>query len=218
VRKSGVSERNRWSNVSCVGVVTVVVTAMFLGFGAQAASAQPNISVSVPSVAAGGVLTISGNVPITGQSSCSAADAARLTATAALFPPDGFGPSVARDGAGDFHVDYVVPSATPPGAYTIGIRCGGGNVGISVALTVAIPVSTTTTTTTTAATTSTSAATTAPATTVAPSTVAPATALPPAAATESHSHKGWILVGVLVAVAVIVALVAGIGLGRRSRR
>jgi hypothetical protein len=80
----------------------------------------------------GGTVTISGNVPVSGKASCTSGPL--LTSTADLFPPDGFGPAVPRDANGNFHITTTIPTATPPGTYRIGLRCDGGNVGISATL------------------------------------------------------------------------------------
>jgi hypothetical protein len=62
-------------------------------------------------------------------------------ATADLFPPDGFGPEAARSSKGAFALSYTVPTSTPPGTYQIGVRCGGGLVGVTAGLKVtAVPV------------------------------------------------------------------------------
>jgi hypothetical protein len=57
-----------------------------------------------------------------------------ITSHAALFPPDGFGPSLSRNAAGAFQTSYTVPTSTPPGTYTIGLRCDGGNLGVGATL------------------------------------------------------------------------------------
>jgi hypothetical protein len=74
---------------------------------------------------------ISGSVS---TSQCAASAQVTLTSTGALFPPDGFGPMVARNASGAFSTAYTVPASTPPGSYHIGLRCAGGNVGVSAAL------------------------------------------------------------------------------------
>jgi len=102
----------------------------------------PVITVSPTSAQSGESVTISGVVPPTGSRSCPSADAAQLTSTAALFPPDGFGPQVSRDARGKFQTNYTIPTATAPGTYNIGVRCGGGNVGISATLQVPHPATT----------------------------------------------------------------------------
>jgi len=63
-----------------------------------------------------------------------ASSAVILTSNADLFPPDGFGPHATRDASGNFQVHYVIPATTPAGTYSIGMRCGGGNVGITTTL------------------------------------------------------------------------------------
>jgi alpha-L-fucosidase len=103
---------------------------------AAPALAAGSIAVSPSTVPAGGTVTISGSVPTTGSASCAPGDAAMITSVAALFPPDGFGPQAARDTQGGFSVSYTVPASTPPGTYALGVRCGGGNVGVSTDLTV----------------------------------------------------------------------------------
>ena len=113
------------------GAAIVLVAALV----AEPASAAKNASISVsPStVPAGGTVHISGSIPVKG---CAASDGATVVAQAALFPPDGFGPTAKRDPNGDFALDYAVPTSTPAGAYTIGVRCGGANVGAAASLTV----------------------------------------------------------------------------------
>jgi len=111
----------------------VVATIFTTVISAGVAHASPNgsISVSPSTISPGGTVHISGSVSIQG---CPQSDDATITGTSALFPPDGFGPSVARNSSGDFAVDYTVPTSTPPGTYTLGVRCGGGNVGVSAQL------------------------------------------------------------------------------------
>jgi hypothetical protein len=115
--------------------VAITGAAVALGAFAGPAVAVTNgsISVSPSTVPPGGVVHISGSVSV---QSCPSSDAATITGEAALFPPDGFGPNAARDSQGDFAVNYTVPVSTPPGTYDVGLRCGGGNVGVSAALTV----------------------------------------------------------------------------------
>jgi len=112
-------------------VVAASATAMLLA--APAYAAKPSISVSPSTVAAGSTVHISGSIPV---KKCPASDGATVTGEAALFPPDGFGPTATRDSSGDFALDYVVPTSTPAGTYTVGLRCGGGNVGVGASLTV----------------------------------------------------------------------------------
>jgi LPXTG-motif cell wall-anchored protein len=118
-----------------VGRAATAMAVMVLALCAQTsvAGAGPNIAVSPSSAPQGGTVTISGNVPRSGNPSC-ASDPAQLVSTADLFPGDGFGPQVTRDASGNFQTDYVIPAATPAGSYSIGVRCGGGNVGIFATL------------------------------------------------------------------------------------
>lgn len=117
--------------------LAVVITGAAVALGAFAGPAfavtNGSIGVSPSTVPPGGVVRISGSVSV---QNCPSSDAATITGEAALFPPDGFGPNAARDSNGDFAVDYTVPVSTPPGTYDVGVRCGGGNVGVSAALTV----------------------------------------------------------------------------------
>jgi hypothetical protein len=115
------------------GALTGLATSALVVGLALPASAGPSSSISVrPNVAAAGQqVRISGSTPV---SDCPADDAAILTSTASLFPPDGFGPVVPRDAAGAFSVVYRVPVSTPAGVYQIGFRCGGGNVGVFASL------------------------------------------------------------------------------------
>lgn len=109
-----------------------IATSFFLTDPASAQSAH--IGVAPTTVAAGGQVSVSGTIPTSGPTSCVVPDAAILTSTAALFPPDGFGPQLPRDANGVFQTTYTVPTSTAPGSYTVGVRCGGGNVGIFATL------------------------------------------------------------------------------------
>lgn len=117
-------------------VATAVATVTSAGVGHANASPNGSISVSPSTVSPGGTVHISGSVSIQG---CPQSDDATITDSSALFPPDGFGPSVPRNSSGDFATDYTVPTSTPPGSYTLGVRCGGGNVGVSAQLHVVTP-------------------------------------------------------------------------------
>jgi hypothetical protein len=109
-----------------------------LGPGTASAAASGNsIAVSPSTVGAGGTVHISGTIS---TADCPQSDDAVVTGPSSLFPPDGFGPSAARDAQGAFGLDYTVPTTTPSGSYQIGARCGGGNAGVSASLTVTVPV------------------------------------------------------------------------------
>jgi len=120
-----------------------VVIALAMMGGAVAPALLPgsafpagsSITVSPASVPAGGTVSFSGVVPTSGTPSC-APGPATLTDSSALFPPAGFGPQAARNAIGRFHVTFHVSASTPPGTYSVGIRCGGGNVGVAASLTV----------------------------------------------------------------------------------
>jgi len=110
------------------GALAIVVAA---GPAYAGSNANGSISVTPSTVPAGGTVRISGSVR---TDLCPAADDAIPTSTDALFPPDGFGPTTPRDAGGRFAVSYRVPTTTPAGEYVIGLRCGGGNVGVSATL------------------------------------------------------------------------------------
>lgn len=114
--------------------VAVALSLAAVAAVAPAYGADASISVSPSTVSPGGTVHISGSIPV---KKCPASDSATVTSEAALFPPDGFGPSASRDSNGQFALDYTVPTSTAPGTYSVGIRCGGGNVGVSASLTVA---------------------------------------------------------------------------------
>jgi hypothetical protein len=92
-------------------------------------AAGASVSASPSSVPAGGTVRFSGSVP---TSSCSGP--VTVTDSSALFQPDGFGPQAPLSSSGAFQVNFRVPTSTPPGTYSVGLRCGGGNVGVSTSL------------------------------------------------------------------------------------
>jgi hypothetical protein len=114
--------------IAAAAVVWIAILGAAPAYGASA-----SISVSPPAAPAGSTVHISGSIPV---KKCPASDGATITSDSALFPPDGFGPTATRNSQGAFAVDYTVPTSTPPGSYTLGLRCGGGNVGVSAILTV----------------------------------------------------------------------------------
>jgi hypothetical protein len=100
-------------------------------------AASATLTVAPQTAPAGDTVTFSGSLATTGTPSCPAGEPVTLTSSAALFPGDGFGPNASRSGTtGSFSVTYVVPTTTPAGTYVVGIRCGGGDVGITASLTV----------------------------------------------------------------------------------
>ncbi|HEX2851039.1 MAG TPA: hypothetical protein VHN98_10820, partial [Acidimicrobiales bacterium] len=111
-------------------------TAFAAGVVALSFTVPASLTATPSAVIAGQPVRFDGGIPVDG---CPRADAATLVATAAFFPPDGFGPSTTRDAAGSFTVTYTVPSSTPPGAYDIGVRCGGGLAPPSTRVTVGAP-------------------------------------------------------------------------------
>jgi hypothetical protein len=112
--------------------VTAAAVALTLTALVHPASAATSFVAVTPStVAVGGTVTISGLVPTSGTASCASGEAATVTSTVGLFPQGGFGPQAARSATGAFTVSYTVPLSTPPATYVVGLRCGGGNVGVS---------------------------------------------------------------------------------------
>jgi hypothetical protein len=119
-------------------IAGMVASAAAVLVAAPAYAKSASISVSPSSVPPGGVVHISGSIP---TKDCAASNGATITGQSALFPPDGFGPTVTRDANGDFAVDYTVPATTPPASYSVGLRCGGANMGVFATLTVtAVPI------------------------------------------------------------------------------
>jgi hypothetical protein len=123
------------ARAAAAGVLAVTLVAV-VGVGTPVAAAGATIAVSPSTVAAGGSVTFTGSIPTTGDGSCPASEGVTLTSSQALFPQGGFGPTVARSAAGDFTTSYQVPTSTPAGSYTVGMRCGGGNVGVTTVLAV----------------------------------------------------------------------------------
>jgi hypothetical protein len=126
----------RLRHLGPIAAAVVAASTAIVGLEVAPAAAAASISVTPSTAAPGGTVVISGSIPTTGTQSCVAGDAPTITSVAALFPPDGFGPQAPRGTSGDFHVSYTIPSSTPAGSYTLGARCGGGNVGVSTTLTV----------------------------------------------------------------------------------
>ena len=106
-----------------------------LGIAARPAHAAQNangsINVTPPVVQAGGTVHITGSVS---TDACPQPDAVTITGVDKLFPQDGFGPQASRDSSGAYATHYTVPSTTPAGSYQLGMRCGGGNVGVTASL------------------------------------------------------------------------------------
>jgi len=109
----------------------VAVTLMLAGGPAYAGqNANGSIYVSPSDVPAGGTVRISGSVD---PQECPTSTPAIPVSTDELFPGS-FGPATARNSQGAFALDYTVPTSTPAGSYQIGLRCGGGNVGVTASL------------------------------------------------------------------------------------
>ena len=109
-----------------------LVPGLWLATPAGAAS-PATLHVAPTSVAAGGSVQVTGSCePSTEGFAISHAflhDAAHDFAGVGAAP-------FATNAAGAFSVAAEIPSSTPPGSYGVTARCGGGNLGITVALTV----------------------------------------------------------------------------------
>ncbi len=201
--------------ISCGGVNASITEVLNVTAGAHVKAA---ITLSPASAAPGAVVTISGVIPTAGTVICPAGDATQLASSAALFPPNGAGPQVPRDTGGNFHVTYTIPAATAPGKYSVGVRCGGGNLVVVAPLQVTAVAAPTTTTSAPAATTTTApptATTATPSTTLIPTTIAPfastTTTAPAVRAKSSHAKSPlrWVALGVLaLLVLAVVAVLA----------
>lgn len=175
----GLKEYGRLAGVAVAGGFLAVVL-----LASPAAAATGSVSVSPNVVAAGGTVTISGFV---NPADCPLIDGVTLTSIDTLFPQAGFGPTVPRHSGGAFSTTFTVPSTTPPGAYSIGMRCGGGNVGVEATLRVTAQVS------------------------QLPAR-APQAGLGGASATDGHSAAEWAAAG---ASALVVAGLLGLAIWRR---
>ena len=194
---------SRAVGAALIGIVVLVVPV-------GPAWAAASITVEPSTASPGDTITISGNVPTDG---CPSSDAAQLTSTADLFPPDGFGPPATRAPTGDFSTDYAINASTPLGDYSIGVRCGGGNVGVSTVLHVVAAATTTMPTSTTTSTTTRSSTTTSTSTTT---TTAASASSSSASASGTKSSKAWLWI-VLVILLILAALVVGFYFrGRRA--
>lgn len=178
------------------------------------AGGQSSIRLTPSSSPPGGNVAVAGTVPLDGTG-CPSGDPAQLTSTAALFPPDGFGPEAARSPNGAFQTTFAVPADTPAGTYKIVIRCGGGNTGIAADLRVVTATASTTSAPTTASPTTAKSPTTttakSPTSTVVPGTT---TTVPATATTKKSNTVRWIV----LAVAALVILLAAAALVVRRRR
>ena len=102
--------------------------------GAASIVATPN------TVTIGGTLTLSGDVLVNGTlAGCPPPDTVILISGA--FPGNDYGPGqgavrIPVDSTGHFTGTVVVNPSAGPGTYTIGGRCGGGNIGVDARVTV----------------------------------------------------------------------------------
>jgi hypothetical protein len=136
-RSSEVSRRGIWIGTFRRAAIAalIVIPASVLIMVAPAGAAA-SISVAPATSPAGKAVVFSGSVPTTGTAACPSGDPVTIVATDALFPGGGVGPQVQRDASGNFSVSYTIPTSTPAGSYSVGMRCGGGNVGVTTTLTV----------------------------------------------------------------------------------
>lgn len=118
------------AGLAIVGAATTTATA------ATAPAPSVSLVVSPSSVPAGGVVRVSGT--------CEANTEGVAFSTAFLHDAAhdfaGVGAAaIATDAAGAFSADAQIPASTAPGTYTVSVRCGGGIIGVSAALTVTAP-------------------------------------------------------------------------------
>lgn len=204
--------------VTCAGVPTAISEVLQVTASARTPAA---IAVTPATAPVKTVVTISGVIPTAGNASCPAGVATQLVSSAALFPPSGAGPQAPRNSDGSFKVTYTVPASTAPGKYTVGVRCGGGNLALGATLqvtaaatTTTAPATTTTSTPPTTTTVPTTSTTSAPSTTLVPFTTttgaATTTTTPLVAGRKSTKTKSplrWVALGVLALVVAGAALV-----------
>ena len=113
--------------LAAAGVAATVAVLVVAGGPAYAGqNANGSIFVSPTEVPAGGTVHITGSAD---PQTCPASDSAIPTSSDDLFPGS-FGPATPRNSQGAFALDYTVPASLPPGTYQLGLRCGGGNVGV----------------------------------------------------------------------------------------
>jgi hypothetical protein len=113
--------------VQALGLAASAALFVILALAPPAAAANGTVTVTPTTVAAGNTVVISGSVS---TALCPLPDGVTVVSLSVLFPSAGFGPTVSRNASGAFSVPYTVPASTQPGTYSIGLRCGGGNVGI----------------------------------------------------------------------------------------
>lgn len=110
--------------------LALAVAALLLAAG-SASAANVHVVVAPVKIAPGGAIRVTA-----ASSPCLSADT--VSAISAAFPGDAFGSegaltgSVARNGA--FTIRGHIRKGLHAGRYTIGFRCGGGNLGVSVPL------------------------------------------------------------------------------------
>jgi hypothetical protein len=97
------------------------------------------ITVSPSSVAAGGQVTVSGDVLANGQPGCSVPGDVTLISGAfeGLGEFAGVGATTAQaDASGNFSTTVALSTSVAAGTYDVSARCGGGNLGVTASLTV----------------------------------------------------------------------------------
>ena len=114
-----------------------IVSVSLLLWAAPAAAAT--ITVSPSSVAAGGQVTVSGDVLANGQPGCTVPGQVTLISPAFVGLGEFAGTpatTAQADAAGSFSTTVTLSPSVNPGTYDISGRCGGGNLGVSATLTV----------------------------------------------------------------------------------
>jgi hypothetical protein len=112
-------------------VVAVLLVAACVGASASALASPRRLSVLPATVSRGAVVHVTGNA-----SPCRTGNT--VYAISRAFPGKAFGGEGAlagRVGAGGaFSITGHIRRALKPGRYTVGARCGGGNLGVSAAI------------------------------------------------------------------------------------
>jgi len=121
--------------LSAIPLIVLVVVVL----GAASAVAA-TITVTPSTVAAGGQVTLSGDVLANGSPGCAVPGEVTLISPAfeGLGEFAGVGATTATaDASGNFSTTVTLSPSVAPGTYDISGRCGGGNLGVSASLTIA---------------------------------------------------------------------------------
>ena len=121
-------------------LAVVPATALALIVLGAASAVAATITVTPSTVSTGGQVTVSGDVLANGSPGCTVPGDVTLVSPAfdGLGEFAGVGATIATaDASGNFTTTVTLSPSVAPGTYEITGRCGGGNLGVSAALTVA---------------------------------------------------------------------------------